>query len=237
MFTTIVIQPLYNALIAIVSYLPGHQLWMAVIVLTVAFKIILIPLFKKQVKDQVVMGFLSPKLKEIQDKYKDNKETLAKETMALYGKYKVNPFVSILLLLVQLPFLIGLYNIFYYDLSKYKDLLYTGINSPDVINHVFLGVNLTEKNILFALVAAVSQYFLGVFMFKKKTKEEEKNESEIVRAMNVQMKYFLPLIIGFVSTITPSVIALYLITTNIFGIIQEIIIKGPLEKKIKKDFT
>lgn len=237
MFTTIVIQPLYNALIYIVNFLPNHELWIAVVILTVIFKTILIPLFKKQVKDQIVMTYLAPKLKEIQEKYKDKKEILAKETMALYGLYKVNPFVSILILIIQLPFLIGLYNIFYYDLSKYQDLLYSFVNAPSAINHFFLGVNLTQKNIFFALLAGVSQYILGAIMFKKKEGKEAELESDMVKAMNVQMKYFLPLVIGFVSFITPSVIALYLIVTNIFGIVQEIIIKKPLEKQIKKDFA
>ncbi len=109
MFTTIVIQPLYNALIYIVDLLPGHELWIALVILTIILKIILIPLFKKQVRDQLVMGYLSPQLKEVQEKYKDQKDVLAKETMALYSKYKVNPLMSILILIIQLPFLIGLY--------------------------------------------------------------------------------------------------------------------------------
>lgn len=237
MFTTIVIQPLYNALIYIVNFLPGHQLWIALSILTIAFKIILVPLFKKQVRDQLVMNYLSPKLKEIQEKYKDQKDVLGKETMALYSKYKVNPLMSILVLIVQMPFLFGLYRIFYHDLSFYQNLLYSGITYPLEINHLFLGINLTEKNIIFAIVAAVSQYILGAYMFQKKSPEEEANEAEMVRAMNVQMKYFLPLVIGFVSFITPSVIALYLIVTNIFGILQEIHIKRPLAEQIKKEFT
>lgn len=235
MFTTIVIQPLYNFLIFLVNLLPNHDLWIALVIMTILLKVILVPLFKKQVRDQIVMTHLSPKLKVIQEKYKDKKDVLAKETMAMYGKYKVNPFVSILILIIQLPFLIGLYQIFYSDIATYKHLLYTGLVFPEYINHFFLGVNLADKNIFFAFFAALSQYVLGVFMFKKKTKEEEANEAEIVKAMNMQMKYFLPVVIGVVSFVTPSVIALYLIVTNIFGIGQEIVIKNPLEKQVKKE--
>jgi YidC/Oxa1 family membrane protein insertase len=235
MFTTIVIQPLYNALIFLVDFFPNHDLWIALVVLTVAFKTILIPLFKKQVRDQLVMQHLAPKLKALQEKLKDQKDVLAKETFALYSKYEVNPFVSILILIIQLPFLIGLYQIFYYDITTHKDLLYAAVTYPDYINNFFLGVNLSEKNLVFSILAAVSQYVLGVFMFKKKSPEEEANEAEMIKAMNVQMKYFLPIVIGVVSYITPSVIALYLIVTNLFGIGQEIIIKKPLERQIKKE--
>jgi membrane protein insertase Oxa1/YidC/SpoIIIJ len=56
-----------------------------------------------------------------------------------------------------------------------------------------------------------------------------------MRAMNMQMKYFLPGIITFVCAITPAVISLYIVVTNLFGIGQEIVIKFPLEKQIKND--
>lgn len=237
MFTTIVIAPLYNALIYIVNFTPNQDLWIALVVITVLFKILLIPLFKKQVRDQLVMNHLGPKLKVIQEKYKDNKEALAKESMELYKKYKVNPLLSILILMIQLPFLIGLYKIFYNDLHFYEHLLYGGLTLPASVNYLFLGVNLAQKDIVFAILAAVSQYILGAYMFKEKTGAEKEAESEMVRAMNMQMKYFLPLVIGAVSFFTPSVIALYLIVTNICGIIQEIIIKRPLEIKVKKELA
>lgn len=237
MFTTIVIQPLFNAIIYIVNLLPGHQLWIAMVVVTLIFKIILIPLFKKQVRDQIVLQHLAPKLKALQEKYKDKRDVLARETLALYSKYKVNVLMSILILLIQLPFLIGLYQIFFYDLTSYQNLLYPGITFPETINKYFFIFDLGQKSIVLAFLAAVSQYILGAYMFKKKTKEEEAAETEMVKAMNMQMKYFLPVMIGVISYITPSVISLYLIVTNIFGIIQEIIIKKPLEEKIKKELA
>lgn len=233
MFTTIVIQPLFNALVYIVNLLPGKELWLAMVVLTVIFKILLIPLFKKQVRDQIVMGFIAPELKKIQEKYKNERDILAKETMFMYKKYKVNPLLSILILIIQLPFLIGLYQIFYYDLTSHINLLYTGVLFPENLSYLFLGLDLTQRSVILALAAGASQYILGAFMFKEKTGKEKEGETELMKAMNMQMKYFLPVVIGGVSLITPSVIALYLIVTNIFGIIQEIIIKKPLEKKVR----
>lgn len=235
MYTTIVLQPLYNALIFIVNLLPNHDLWIALVVITVLFKLVLVPLFKKQVRDQIIMQHLAPKMKAMQDKFKDKREDLAKETLAMYRKYKVNPFVSIFLLLIQLPFLIGLYQIFYYDISAYTNLLYSGLSVPETINKLFFGFNLGEKSIILAVVAGVSQYVLGMYMFKQKTPEEEKAENDFIRAMNLQMKYFLPVVIAVVCAITPAVISLYIIVTNLFGIGQEIVIKAPLEKQIKND--
>ncbi len=235
MYTTIVTQPLYNAIMFIVNLLPNHDLWIALVIVTVLFKLILVPAFKKQVRDQIIMAHLAPKMKKMQEKLKDKREDLARETMAMYKKYKVNPFVSIFLLLVQLPFLIGLYQIFYYDIATYSNLLYSGLSIPENINKLFLGFNLGEKSIVLAVIAGVSQYILGMYMFKKKTEQEQKDETEFMRAMNMQMKYFLPGVIAVVCAITPAVISLYIIVTNLFGIGQEIVIKAPLEKQIKID--
>ncbi len=235
MFTTIVIAPLYNTLIYIVNLVPNHYLWVAVCILTILFKIILLPLYKKQVKDQIVMAHLAPKLKDLQEKLKNKREDLAKETMALYGKYKVNPFISILILIIQLPFLIGLYRIFLVDLSTRKELLYSFVPYPETINHLFLWFTLTEKSYVLGIVAGISQYILGIYMFKAKSGKEAEAEPEFARAMQTQMKYFLPIVIAVVSAVTPSVISLYIIVGNIFMIFQEISIKKPLEIKIKKE--
>jgi YidC/Oxa1 family membrane protein insertase len=237
MFTTIVIAPLYNALVYLLNFSPNHEMWIALVIITIIFKIILIPLFKKQVRDQIVMNHLNPKMKEIQEKYKDHKEALAKESMELYKKYKVNPFMSILILIIQLPFIIGLYKIFYHDITYYQHVLYAGLTLPADVNYLFLTVDLTKKSIVLAFFAAVSQYILGSYMFKNKPTGDKSKETEIMQAMNLQMKYFLPVMIGAVSYFTPAVIALYLIVTNIFGIVQEIIIKKPLEKKIQKELA
>lgn len=235
MFNTIVLQPLYNALIFIVNVLPNHDLWIALVVVTIVFKTILIPAFKKQSRDQIIMQHLAPKMKALQEKMKDKREDLAKETFALYKKYKINPFTSIFILLIQLPFLIGLYQIFFYGIQSYSYLLYPSLQLPETINNLFFGFNLSEKSIILGLFAGASQYILGLYMFKKKTEEELKAETEFLRAMNLQMKYFLPIVIAVVCVITPSVISLYIIVTNLFGIGQEIVIKGPLEKQVKSD--
>lgn len=237
MFTTIVIQPLYNALIYLVNLTPNQELWIALVILTIIFKIILVPLFKKQVKDQIIMAHINPELKKLQEKHKSEREILAKETMLLYKKYKVNPLLSILILFIQLPFIFGLYRIFYHDMSFYQNLLYSGVTYPTNINHMFFWFNLTEKSLILALIAGISQYILGAYMFNQSGTSGADSQSEMLKAMNLQMKYFLPVMIAVVSYFTPSVIALYMIVTNIFGIVQEIVIKKPLQKKVEADLN
>src|SRR3989338_65969 len=84
-------RPLFNALILIYNYLPGHDFGLAIIVLTLIIKVILYPLSVVALNSQFAMQRLQPKLQEIQKKYKDNKEEQGRQTLELYRTEKFNP--------------------------------------------------------------------------------------------------------------------------------------------------
>ncbi len=84
---------------------------MAIILLTIAIRILLLPLTWKQTKSMVEMQRVQPQLKALQVKYKDDKEKLQEETMKFYSENKVNPFGGCLPLLLQFPILIALYQV------------------------------------------------------------------------------------------------------------------------------
>ena len=110
-FFTLLTQPMYNALIWLYSVLPGNDLGVAIILLTVIIKLILWPFTGQSLKSQTAMQQLQPKIEEVKEKYKNDKEGQAKVMMALYKEEKVNPFSSCLPLLVQLPILLALYTV------------------------------------------------------------------------------------------------------------------------------
>ena len=83
----------------------------AIILLTIAMRIILIPLTIKQTKSMHEMQEIQPKLKALQDKYKNNKEKLQEETLKFYQENKVNPFGGCLPLLIQMPVFIALFKV------------------------------------------------------------------------------------------------------------------------------
>jgi len=85
-FNVVLYYPLFNALIAIYDYLPGHDFGLAIIVLTVIIRIILYPLSVSALHSQIAIQKLQPKIQEIQDTYKNDKEKQAKETLELYKK-------------------------------------------------------------------------------------------------------------------------------------------------------
>jgi YidC/Oxa1 family membrane protein insertase len=235
-------------MIYILQIFPGNYLWVSVVVVTLLVKFALIPLYKKQTRSQVVMQFLQPKLKALQEKYKDQKEKMGPEMLALYSKYKVNPFSAILILFIQFPILIAMYWIFSTDIHKYSHLLYSFVSLPENINTHFVFANLLEKSVWLGAFAGISQFFLSKFMFSKHAtlnkmqKENVKNSGSQVfgedfqNAMEMQVKYFIPLLIFGTSFLLPSVISLYIIVGNIFGIWQEIFIRKPLENNIVKEF-
>jgi YidC/Oxa1 family membrane protein insertase len=83
----------------------------AIILLTIVFRVVLLPLGIKQIKSMQAMQALQPKIKEIQKKYKGNKQKIQEQTMKLYQEYGVNPLGGCLPLLLQFPILIAMYSV------------------------------------------------------------------------------------------------------------------------------
>ncbi len=83
----------------------------AIIILTILFRVVLLPLGIKQIKSMQAMQALQPKIKEIQKKYKGNKQKVQEQTMKLYQEYGVNPLGGCLPLLLQFPILIAMYSV------------------------------------------------------------------------------------------------------------------------------
>src|SRR5687768_4539358 len=100
-YNTIFYTPLYNTLIALFKTFPWADAGIVVIFLTIIVRFILYPLTQKAIKTQVHMQRINPLLLEIKEKYKDNKEEEARQTLALYKEKGVNPFSGIFVLLLQ----------------------------------------------------------------------------------------------------------------------------------------
>jgi YidC/Oxa1 family membrane protein insertase len=231
-FHTILYQPLFNGLVVLYEYLPGHDFGIAVITLTVIIRIILYPLMIKSIRSQRALTDLQPKIQEIQKKYKEDKERQAKETMALYKKEKVNPFGGCLPLLIQLPILIALYRVFWRGFEpETMSYLYSFVPHPGTIDPHFLGiVNLGEASIVIALLAGIAQFF-QTRMMTPKTKSKPKEggmASQFSNTMQKQMLYFFPIFTVFILWKLPAAIGIYWIVTALFSIGQQyLILKKP----------
>ncbi|MDX1386741.1 MAG: membrane protein insertase YidC [bacterium] len=118
---------------------------LAIILLTVIIKILLHPLTKKSMASMKAMQKLQPQLKEIREKYKEDKERLNQETMSLFRTHKVNPMGGCLPMLIQMPIYIALYKVLYNATELYHApffWFYRDLSAPDpyYILPILLGV-------------------------------------------------------------------------------------------------
>ncbi len=239
LYTVLVYNPLYNGLVFLADLLPFLDAGLIIVIFTIIVKIILSPLSKKAARTQAMMKLIEPDLKSIKEKYKNDKQAQAVETMRLYKEKGVNPFSSIILLFIQIPILFALYKIFYSNgLSAVNaDILYSFVHVPPAVNPYFLGfIDITTKSVWLAIVAAVSQYFQISFSapnIPEKTSGGGFQEN-FARSMHIQMKYVLPIIILFVSYQVAGALALYWVTSNLFMIFQELYIRKQLAKEQAK---
>lgn len=242
MLHAIFVQPLTNLLFILVSYLPGHDFGIAVILLTALIRLILWPLASKQLHSQKALTALQPEVNRLKEKYKDDPAKFNTATMELYKEKEVNPFSSCLPLLIQLPFLIGIFYVFrpfavpaYADLSnphgivgqlypwvKTLPAVSTYISTHAVISTMFLGViNLAKPNVFLAIIAAASQFVQSKMLLPKKTPGAPKDPSA---AMTAQMTYFFPILTFMIGLSLPSALPLYWSVTTAFAILQQYLV-------------
>lgn len=110
MFTTYIVQPIFNLLVLIYALLPGHNLGLAIILFTIIIRLLLWPLLFRQLHQTKMMRKLQPELKRIKKESKGDKQKESLAVMALYKEHGVNPFGSLGIVLLQLPILIALYS-------------------------------------------------------------------------------------------------------------------------------
>lgn len=110
LFTTLIIQPIFNLLVLLYGLIPGHNFGLAIILFTIIVRLAMWPLVKKQLHNAKAMRELAPELKKIKEAAKGDRQKQSAMTMELYKERGINPFSSIGIVLVQLPIIIGLYS-------------------------------------------------------------------------------------------------------------------------------
>lgn len=184
MFDTLIVNPIFNALMFIYSLIPGGDFGVAIILFTILVRFALYPLVKAQLHQTKQMRKMQPELKKIKELAAGNKQVEAMQQMELYKRYGINPFRSIIILLIQLPIFIGLYQVIQvvtlhrdqvgrhmYESVKQIDAVKQVIDHPDQFNHTMLGfIDLTKTAVsghgidivlfLLAIISAVTQFIM-----------------------------------------------------------------------------
>lgn len=232
---TFFFDPIYNTLVFFIDVIPGGDVGLAIIATVIVVKFVLLPVSIKAVQTQKAMREIDPQLKEIREKYKEDREAQAKAMMAVYSEAKINPFASIFIVLLQIPIIIALYYSVYsgggVPLPNINiELLYSFVAPPVELTMNFLGiVDITQRSIVLALMAGITQ-FIQVRLVMPALPERDPNaepsmRDEIMRNMSVQMRYIMPGIITVVAYSISATIALYFVISNLVAIAQELYVR------------
>ena len=218
-FNAVFYKPILNALIFLTAALPGHDLGLAVILLTVIIRALMFPMTHKMLKTQHAMKIIEPEVKKIYAD-KKNKEDQAKALMELYKKHGINPLSGFFILLIQLPILFAMYQVFLYGLPFPAGDVYPFLKIPENINTMFLGfISLTSANIGLSALAALSQFWQAKLAIPPKTTPPAKGD--MAQAMQWQMLYVFPFIIFILGFKLPAAVSLYWTAMNVFAIVHE----------------
>ncbi len=224
-------KPIFNTLVFFVSKLPGHSLGWGIILLTLVIKLILLGPNQKALKSQKVMRNVQPQLDALKEKYKNDPQRLAQETMAVWKKYKVSPMGSCLPMLIQFPVLIALFYVVKDGLNVVDpSILYTPLKDFDLssINPVFLGIiDLTKINLIaLPVIIGGLQFFQIRLSLGKTTKSNalSKQQNPAMPMMNNMMQYFMPVMIAVFTASLPAAVGFYWGVSTLFGIGQQLMV-------------
>ncbi|MBI2409919.1 membrane protein insertase YidC [Candidatus Kaiserbacteria bacterium] len=236
-FHAVFYNPIYNALVALVAVIPNGDVGVAIILVTIVIRLVLLPFSLSAARTQRAMKELEPRLKELKEKHKGDKEKEAVQTLALYREARVNPFASILTLFIQIPILLALYWVFFYEPFPAINAarLYAFTPVPQLVSLQFLGlISVAGKSLVLAVLAAVTQFFQAQAALSgtmKPTPGTGGFQGDFQKMMGMQLKYVFPFLIGTISYTTSGAVALYFITTNLAGVVQEWHVRRTLDKE------
>lgn len=230
-YHTFIYQPILNTLVFIYNHASFGDIGLAIIILTILFRLILYPLFQKQVKYQTAMQRIQPKLKKIQEEHKGNLEKQSEATMALYKEHKLNPFSGFLVILIQIPILLAVYQVF---VNIFKPEIFSGLYSfianPGQINPFFLGfMDLRAHNYVLVGITAIAQYIQGRLALGLSSKNAASDDP--AQKAGQSMVWIAPLITVLVFARLPAAVVLYWLVSTVFSVGQQILVNKQIQQE------
>ena len=235
-----------------------HNYGISIILMTIIIRLILYPLMQKQMVSMREMQKIQPLMKEVQERYKNNKEKLNQELMKLYKEHKVNPMGGCLPLLIQMPILILLFQVlrkfeyldpvtnkiaggFLWIHNQVPEIVKDTLTKKYILTGKYIG-GLAAPDQLFGVIygykIGILPFLIGISMFYQQkmttapptTPGKEGGSAEQTQKM---MTIMMPLLIAFMSFNLPSGLTLYWLVSTLLGIGQQYFIN----KKIPTEVT
>lgn len=213
----------------------------SLIIFTILTKILLLPINIKQTESTKRMNEMNPKMKEIQEKYKNDKEKMNQKLLELYKENNYNPASGCLPALIQMPILFAMFYVIrepikyvFLDADIYAGIAknfwwITDLGKPEM-SATLLRVAGFGLPIL-AILSAATTYYQMKMINPAKSKGEKGKTDQANQTQNM-MTNIMPIMFGWITLSVPSGLALYWVVGNIFTIIQQyFMMKPPAEKK------
>jgi len=214
----------------------------SIIIFTILTKILLLPINIKQTESTKRMNEINPLMKEIQEKYKNDKEKMNQKLLELYKEHNYNPASGCLPALIQMPILFSLFYVIQNPV-KYVFLdanVYAGIAKnfwwltdlgKSEMSATLLRVGGFGLPILAVLSAATTYYQMK--MISPQKNKVEKGKGDQTQQTQQMMTNIMPIMFGWITLSVPSGLALYWVVGNLFTIIQQYFMMKP--QVVKKE--
>ena len=241
----LLVHPLISLLVG--AYDLIHDFGFAIVAVTIAIRLALYPLFKIQIRNQRAMQELAPAMADLKAKYGADKQRLGQEQMKLYQERGYNPAMGCLPILLQMPLLLAMYAAFtqapHLSGETLRQILVPFVPVPvgpgdflDLTAHWLpwmipcppaeagqaCGLGAPDPWHLLPILAGVTQLISSVMfqpMAQPKTVDPQQK-------MMQSMQYYFPLITVFIAWSLPAGLAIYWVTTTLFGIVQQYFVSG-----------
>jgi YidC/Oxa1 family membrane protein insertase len=234
MFHTFFYEPVYNLIVLVLTFVPLHDIGTAIVIVTLIVKGLLLPLNLSALRTQYMMKRIEPEMKKIKELQKKDPQAASKQMIDLYKKDKINPFSSLLVMIIQIPIFFALYFVFYKGLFNDPDSIYSFVTFPETLHTIAFGLfDVTQKNIILAVLAGISSYYLAKrqtmdMVSVKESHEEESFQDHFMKSMKLQMLYVLPIIVAVSAAFLPAALALYWFISNLASYALDVYMKNKL---------
>lgn len=204
---------------------------LSIIVFTIITRLLLLPLSFAQTKSMKEMQIIQPKMDEIKKKYANDMEKQQQKIMELYKEHKVNPFAGCLPLLIQLPIIVGLFNVLRQPV-KYvfgTDAAYKAADS------VFLWMKSLDKPDVIVLAGITFPFILPIlsgFLTYLQTAMMSPKTNQKKDSMQMTMLYMFPLLMLYWGLSFPAGVMLYWVVGTMFQIVQQYFTKVRVKEEV-----
>jgi YidC/Oxa1 family membrane protein insertase len=205
----------------------------AIVILTLALRLVLIPLTLPSLNMQKKMRLIQPELDALKAKHKGDKQALQQAQLALYQQHSINPASGCLPMILQFVILIAIYQVFINHLNG---------NVQSAAQFFWLDLTKPDPFYLMAILAGVTQFILSLMLLPaastaaektlaqstptKKDDRDAQDMTEMAATMQKQMVFMMPVMTLIMSLNFPSGLTLYWIVTTLFSIVQQYFVSG-----------